>query len=542
MMTTAGQDPPRITWRVLAAAGCLFLATAFVRYLSLTGFSNDHYQYLAGAQQMLMGELPTRDFVDPGQPLMYTLSAAAQLLLGRTLLAEAVMTSLAFGLAAACVAIAGWQVSRSVAVGVIASAVSIAAFPRPYGYPKALLYAAVPLAISAWVRSPSHGRLVAPALLVAIAFLFRHDHGVYLGAAAIAAILLTPPTDRRTRQIRVSVFCGLVALMLVPYLAFVQSQQGLWQYAVSSLTFSAREADRTQLHFGMIERGSQAWLYYGVHALALVAAACVWLEYRRRSSDVPIAASLVVSAVLVNVNFLRDPLAARLPDVMVPAVLLGAWLTGRALRIQSVGARVAAGACLVLLWSGGMATVSEVSRAREHLHRTDLWVGVGQVPRLLSEKTAQLTARFSRQQLPDGRLIPLFPFFDYLERCSTDRHRLLVTGNAPEIYVFAQRPFAAGHSSFIPGYYESDADQQRLLARVERQVVAFTLVLSDQYDDWRRSFPELDTFVGARFRQLTEIPVDAERAVRVLVHTGLPPSRMDQTTGWPCFTRHDGGT
>ena len=54
MTTAAEQDPQRITWRVLAAAGCLFLATAFVRYLSLTGFSNDHYQYIAGAQQMLM--------------------------------------------------------------------------------------------------------------------------------------------------------------------------------------------------------------------------------------------------------------------------------------------------------------------------------------------------------------------------------------------------------------------------------------------------------------------------------------------------------
>ena len=58
----------------------------------------------------------------------------------------------------------------------------------------------------------------------------------------------------------------------------------------------------------------------------------------------PIAAALVVSAVLVNLNFLRDPLAARLPDVIVPAVLVGAWLTGKALRMQSVGPRVAAGA------------------------------------------------------------------------------------------------------------------------------------------------------------------------------------------------------
>ena len=96
-------------------------------------------------------------------------------------------------------------------------------------------------------------------------------------------------------------FGGLVVLVLVPYLAFVQSQQGLWRYAVSSLTFSSREADRTQLHFGMIERGSQAWLFYGVHALAVgrgrMRVAGAQTTHR---ADVPIAASLVVSAVLVN--------------------------------------------------------------------------------------------------------------------------------------------------------------------------------------------------------------------------------------------------
>jgi len=541
-MTTPDHTRQRTTWPIVAASVCLLLATAFIRYLSLSGLSNDHYQYLAGAQQMLMGELPTRDFVDPGQPLMFAMSAGAQLVFGRTLLAEALMTSLAFGLAAACVAIAGWQVSRSVAVGVMASIVSVLAFPRPYGYPKALLYAVVPLAIYAWVRSPAHRRLVVPAILVAIAFLFRHDHGLYLGAAAVAAILLTPPMDRRTRLVRLFVFGGLVVLALLPYLAFVQSHQGLWQYAVSSLTLSSREADRTQLHFGMIERGSQAWLYYGVHVLAFVAAACVWLGYRRGSTDVPIAAALVVSAVLVNWNFLRDPLAARLPDVIVPAVLVGAWLTGEALRMRSLVARVGATALVAVMWVGGLVTVSAVGRAGEQLHRTDLWVGVGQVPRLLREKTAQLTDRFSRRQLPDGRLIPLFPFFDYLERCTTGRHRLLVTGNAPEIYVYAQRPFAAGHSSFIEGYYQSDADRQRLLTRVQEQVVAFTLVMTDQYDDWQRNLPELDTFVVDRFRQLADIPIDEERSVRILVHTGLPPSRIDQTTGWPCFTRYDGGT
>jgi hypothetical protein len=50
----------------VVAAAVLFVATGAIRYLSLTGFSNDHYQHLAGAQQMRFGEWPTRDFVDPG--------------------------------------------------------------------------------------------------------------------------------------------------------------------------------------------------------------------------------------------------------------------------------------------------------------------------------------------------------------------------------------------------------------------------------------------------------------------------------------------
>ena len=541
-MTATGDPAPRRRWVAASAIAGLFLATALLRYLSLNGFSNDHYQYLAGAQQMLLGELPTRDFVDPGQPLMYGVSAGSQILLGRTLLAEAVMTALAFGVAAACVAVIAWRMSHSLVVGLIASVISVAAFPLPYGYPKALLYAAVPLAVWAWVRSPSHQRLIAPAFLVAIAFLFRHDHGVYLGLATTAAILLTPPMDRRTRQIRLLVFAGLVVVALVPYLVFIQSAQGLWSYAMASMRFASREADRTQLHLSMVESGSQAWLFYGVRVLPLIALAFVFRAHRRGDADAPVAAMLIISAVLVNWNFLRDPLATRLRDVIVPAVLVGAWLTGLALRARSSVLRVPALVIVVLMWSIGAVTVSAVGRAREQWQRTDLWLGVTEVPRLLRDKTTQLTARYDRQQLPDGRLLPLVPFFEYLDRCTTERHRLLVTGNASEIYVYARRPFAAGYSSVAGGYSQSDAERQHALALAQQQIIAFTIVLSDQYEDWRRAFPELDALVQERFRPLADIPVDEERHIRLLVHTGLPPSRLDATTGWPCFTLHDGAS
>ena len=56
--------------------------------------------HLAWAQQVLFGEVPGRDFVDPGMPLMYTLSAAVQWLSPGPF-SEAVICCALLGLAAA---------------------------------------------------------------------------------------------------------------------------------------------------------------------------------------------------------------------------------------------------------------------------------------------------------------------------------------------------------------------------------------------------------------------------------------------------------
>ena len=62
-------------WRVVAAAVAAFAATLGWRFVTFTGFTNDHYVHLALAQQLLMGERPVRDFIDSGWPLTYLLSA-----------------------------------------------------------------------------------------------------------------------------------------------------------------------------------------------------------------------------------------------------------------------------------------------------------------------------------------------------------------------------------------------------------------------------------------------------------------------------------
>jgi len=62
----------------LRAAAIVLGVCAFgFTLLTTKGLTNDHYMYLGWAQQVQLGDVPGRDFVDPGMPLQYMLSAAA---------------------------------------------------------------------------------------------------------------------------------------------------------------------------------------------------------------------------------------------------------------------------------------------------------------------------------------------------------------------------------------------------------------------------------------------------------------------------------
>jgi hypothetical protein len=153
------------------------------RFLALkSGFVTDHFVYISGGRQMLFGEWPTRDWIDPGLPLMFAASAFAQKVFGPTLFAEAMLVSIAFGVAAACTAAGVRQLTASMALGLLAAIVEVAVFPRTYSYPEDPGVPRSRFSRYGWYLSrPGVARAVAMAAAVAVAFLFRHDHGLFLG-------------------------------------------------------------------------------------------------------------------------------------------------------------------------------------------------------------------------------------------------------------------------------------------------------------------------------------------------------------------------
>ena len=519
--------------RIPVAAACAFVLTALCRFLATASFPNDEHEYLAGVQQILLaGEWPTRDFFDPGRPLMYLASAAAQVVFGQTLFAEAMLTSLAFGFAAALVLIAARRLSGSLLVAAIATILTVALFPRPYAYPKVLLYVAGPLVMWAWLRRPSLLGMIGIAAFTAIAALLRHDHGVYLGGAIVLTILLAPASGHRQRVSRLAIFAGLVVLLLLPYAIYIESSEGVYRFLRAAWSYSSREADRTRLDLESLGWDHAARLFYLSYLLPIVMMtwfAIDWWSDRRE--QIAIVVPLAALALVINVGFLRDPLQVRVADIVVP-VLCGAWLAGRARQVSGMWSRRAALAIMTTVTVVAANSVLAVGNVAENLNRMDL----AYAPRIVRLRAETLQDRFAPRHIPSERITAMVPFFEYLDRCTTLEHRVFVAGYAPEIFTYARRLFAGGHSQFIQGYQVSAAAQQQIIERLQRQFVLFALMLSDE-QEWRAESPPVDAFIHANFEPMAGIPVGEYGTVRVLVHKGSDGIRhgTDKMTGWPCF-------
>src|SRR5262249_15018902 len=113
------------------------------------------------------------------------------------------------------------------------------------------------------------------------------------------------------------------------------------------------------------------------------------------------------------------------------------------------------------------------------------------------DRLVKVTTRLRRASpeiMPNPALAPLI---DHLSRGTARGRRVRGGGFGPEIPVLAGRPFAAGLPTWIPGYYDDEADLQRALARLHREDVS-AAVLLDGTNAFTRSWPPLADAMRAR--------------------------------------------
>lgn len=244
----AGRGPLAVSLTALVLAG------SFGYRLSTAIFTNDDYLHLSMAQQVLLGDLPLRDFLDPGRFLEYMSSAAAQAALGYNLLSEALLAVTLMSVGYALLFRLARGLSGSSAAALLVTTATVFTFPRLYNYPKVLLPTLGLMVIWGYAEDRGRRTLLAIAAVASVAFLYRHDYGAYVALPAAVMIVLTDlPRGWRVGVTRVASVAGLCLLLVAPYLAFVQWNTGLMSYFRTTFETAADETRRTQTQLPWVE-------------------------------------------------------------------------------------------------------------------------------------------------------------------------------------------------------------------------------------------------------------------------------------------------
>ena len=547
---------PRVIrpWRsrpwVLAcgAVACACAAYAF-RWLSAGQLTNDHFVNVARAHQLLRGELPVRDFVDPGLPLMYAVSAAAASLMPHPLYAETVLFASALAIAAGISFVTAAIVSRSYVAATLAVLLQIALYPRTYSYPKYLLYA-MAIATGLWAVQRLDGRrILALAVVTALAYYFRHDHGLYI-AGGVVVLLIVEARARAWRPLLI--YSVLTALLIAPHLLFVQRTIGLSSYLEVASDLSRREAVSRFVVPAFASPLASAenapavvfWLFWLVPAAAgllLLTGRGVRSHGARTDaaegvSALPPAAAvamLVALAVALNIGFIGEPFPVRLPDVGVPQTILSAWVAATLWRLRLprfvlVLRGIVAAATLLLAMS-----IWRLSDMPFLLTQSHLLEGPSAVRQNWGFIATELRRDLNGARSPLHTLAPLFV---YIRQCTDGDDRLLYAAYDPAAYVLAQRGFAGGHVIFWRGFHSARAEQALTIERLRRQHVAFVLVPVSRRADFENDYSMVWDYLAPRFVPVTRQPLPDGDQLEVLIDSTRPVRRRYGSEDWPCLT------
>ena len=574
--------PPRRYLRRLAmavAAAGVFLGSWFFRFNDpnggFAGLTDDHFFYLLRGWQMLLGELPVRDFVDHGAPLYFYVAAAVQLLFGRGTLSELTFSATMVALGAACTFWLAARASGSILLGLAGVACQIRLAPRFYNYPKILVYTALIPALWWLVDRPGRRPIVLLAVITVVGALFRHDHGVFAALATAATLLLVTGVPWRQRARLALLYGSLVIVLAAPYLVFIQLNGGMRTYIAQAYAWSEEERARTPIQgpgvfdnpggvseeartgppwrrvVASVRDNGVAWFYYLEIALPLFALAVLAVSrdaFRPQwPHAVPKVAVVALLGLILDAGFLRSPLNARLADPSVPLAILVAWLAAAlprllvsarswrpALQAWTVPIRLA----LLVAAIPFIVVVGSVLSNNLYDRLDDAYLVDGPAQTLARARTVSQTLRrdwdlstwTKRTDRPDLMTLVL-----YLNACTPPDARIFVQSYIPQVLALARRGFAAGHGDLRPGFFNTPDAQTLAIRRMRSQSVPVVLLATgDSLANFRESFPILTAYFDAAYTVAGTHTFDDRVGITLLMRSDVRPAGRFEPLGWPC--------
>ena len=510
---------------------------------TFAGLTDDHFFYVVRGWQILFGDLPVRDFVDHGAPLYYYVAAAVQWFERGTFSEIAFSVTMLSAAAALTFALAA-RASGSIAWGALAAFVQVLLEPRFYNYPKLLVYTmAIPL-LWRFADRPDAWTRFWLAVVTAIAFLFRHDHALFIAIAFFALLIVTSGARWRDALRHALLYSAVTLALLTPYLLFIQLNGGIGMYFRDAAAWAARDRARAPVVWPALGDDFVAWMFYLELALPIVALLALSASrdgFRPQwPHAIPKLAAVAVLGLALNAGFLRHPLEARLADPSVPHAILLAWLMAAAVRAITGRASlpVRVGLVAFAIFAASVLIVGLGNRTPIRLQKAGLTDGMADAIERAGRVRDQLREDWElaswRDRPGHSELIDLSL---YLNACTAPGDRILMQQYAPQVLALARRAFAGGHADLRPGFFTTREAQELTLARLQRQRVPVVLLESgDSYAQFRESFPLVTAYLDEAYTLAGTRVFDRRFDVQLFVRKGLVPRRTYEPFGWPCFS------
>lgn len=240
-----------------------------------------------------------------------------------------------------------------------------------------------------------------------------------------------------------------------------------------------------------------------------------------------IAAVLLVGVVCAT-GFIREPLSARIADALVAPLVLAAWWAGRVIgerEKRGVFVRCAAvvtAALVLILTTRSVAVVGNLS-LRTPWH-SDHMVSVGR--QLLTSPPFDAWSAVGSAR---------YEIVRYVRTCTPPDEPLLVLWFAPDLYYYADRPFAGRLGFYMEGYWTSARHEQLNLEALRRDRPVLAIVEAGREKTDLYTYPVLLGHLARRYHLIGELTSVDGRVLRVMARNDRVPMSIDPDLGWPCY-------
>jgi hypothetical protein len=262
------------------------------------------------------------------------------------------------------------------------------------------------------------------------------------------------------------------------------------------------------------------------------------LQVDLTAGEGPKVVAAIVLSLFFNVFLIRGNLDSRLPDVIVPAAILWAWiLRGPWLAVvhRSGTAPLARAAIAAVVMASIWVSVDVYAGSMNQLTATDLFSAPINAARRLKGAAAALRLDPLEQFAPAGSS-GLRALTRYVNRCTAPDDRLLVLGFQPEMFFYADRRIAGGNVVFHANLGGAAAEQELIVQRLRRQRVPIAILPVDQVAEIEQAYPRVKQYLDERYTLANESGFGEDRPIRVLVDRHVAPSHIDDELDLPCFS------